>query len=116
MNSDENTPLTNPLSFDSERVGALDWAYDNISEAIDEYATLHELTPEQTLTLHRFVTRVYIERKAAILLEEKTSHFSVYLDKAIHDAFTKPLKEDESVSWAKVLYYNNKKSLVKHEF
>jgi hypothetical protein len=116
MDTEKTAFLVNPIEFNTDRMEALESAYDHFFEAIEEYSKNHRLSSEQTKTLMDFVKRVYLERKAGLLLEEKTKDFSSYLYKAIRFALTKSFKEDENVTWTKVLYYNNKKSLVKHEY
>lgn len=116
MNTEKTAFLPNPIEFNTDRMDALESAYDHFFEAIEEYSKNHGLTDNQTATLKDFVKRVYLERKAGLLLDEKTNDFSNYLNKAFRFALTKSFKEDDNVTWTKVLYYNNKKSLVKHEY
>lgn len=117
MTTEKTAFSTNPIEFHSDRLDALESAFEHFFEAIDEYySKSNELTPEQVASLKGFVKRIYLERKAGLLLEEKTRDFSDYLTKSLKFAMTKSFKEDEDVTWTKVLYYNNKKSLVKHEF
>lgn len=116
MNTEKTAFLANPIEFNTDRMNALEVAYDHFFEAIDEYSKKNELTEQQIETLRDFVKRVYVERKAGLLIEEKTNDFSNYLNKAFRFALTKSFKEDENVTWTKVLYYNNKKSLIKHEY
>ena len=106
----------NPLLFSNSKTEALDDALVMFLEAFNDYALKNNLTEDQINSFKEQILSAYLERQATYFFENKIEDITDYIIKSFSFALTKKFKNDEKDNFTKFLYYNNKHSLIKHEY
>lgn len=75
----------NPIGFKSPQLDALEEAYKIMVDAFEDFVSQNDLSNEQVEQFRLILSRVFLEKKASVFLEEKIGEISTNFNQTLSD-------------------------------
>lgn len=104
--------FNNPIRFESKNTEALNEAHNVLLAALDEYAKIKSLSPEDILVIKKLINNQFNKRKIEYFLSDKTLNYSKYIDSIINLSLNQENNPAKDKTYNSLFYFKHTNKLI----